>query len=115
MNGPAWFAVASGVAFGAAFAATKGDAWQSVAGWALAFANGLAGWVIDMRAVRLKGEGSVLASLSAHAVRAMALLLVIAFVWMRSGAGSSRFVYATLASYFVFLFAEIARMARVKE
>lgn len=112
MNGAFWFAGASGVAFAAALLAAGGDAKQGLAGWGLAFVNGLAGWLIDMKVVSLKGERSVLVSLAAHAVRAMGLLLVVAAVRLKLGNGCNAFVAAALAGYFVFLFVEIARLAR---
>ena len=96
----------------AAMLAAGNDVKQGIAGWVLAFASGLAGWLIDLRAVRMKGERSVLLSLTAHSVRAMGLLLVVAAVRLKLGDGCNAFVAATLAGYFVFLFGEVARLAR---
>lgn len=112
--GAVHFGLASGIALAAALAAAGGDAGQALAGWSLALANGLAGWAIDLRAVRWKGERSVLLSLAAHAVRALGLLLVVVVVRLKFGAGCEGFVAAALAAYFVFLFGEVARLARAR-
>lgn len=108
------FIVLAGVAFGAALLAAKGQAGPAAAGWALGLANGLAGLAIDRRAVRLKGERAVLAGLAAHAMRALGLLLAIAAVRLRTGSASDAFVVAAVAAYFVFLFGEVARLARLR-
>ena len=112
MKGPFGFAIVSAVAMLAAMIAAGGAMKPAMAGFGLSFANGLAGCRINRRAVALKGERAVLASLAAHAVRAMGLLLVIVAVRMRMGSECLPFVAATIAGYFVFLFGEIARLAR---
>lgn len=108
------FALLAGVAFGASLLAAKGQTGPAAAGWALGLANGLAGLAIDRRAVRMTGERAVLAGLAAHAMRAMGLLLVIVAVRLRAGSASDAFVAAAVAAYFVFLFGEIARLARLR-
>lgn len=113
MSPGVWFGAVSGLAMVLALAVSGGDARQGLAGWALGFASGLAGWLIDARTVGLPGERSVLLGLVAHSVRAMALLLVVAVVRFKCGSGCDKFVVATLVVYFVFLFAEIARLARL--
>lgn len=106
-------ALVSGLAMAGALAVAGGDVQQALAGWVIAFVNGCAGWFIDLKTVGRPGERSVLMGLAAHAVRAMALLLVVAMVRLKVGRGCEAFVAATLVAYFVFLFGEIARLARI--
>ena len=113
MTGALGMGLVSGLAAAGALVAAGGDGKQAMTGWLLAFANGAAGWFIDLKMVGRAGERSVLMGLAAHAVRAMALLLVVAFVRLRFGHECEAFVAATLVAYFVFLFGEIARLARI--
>ena len=112
MKGPLWFAGVSALALIAAVLAAGGETKPAACGFGLCFANGLAGWLIDRRTVGAKGERSVLISLMAHAARAMLLLIVLLAARPALGTGFRAFVAATLAGYFVFLFGEIARLAR---
>lgn len=114
MKGPFGFAVLSAVAMVAAMLAAGGATAAAMAGFGLSFANGLAGCWINQRAVTLKGERSVIVILAAHAARAMGLLLVIVAARMWIGSRMLPFAAAVLAGYFVFLFGEVARLARMK-
>ena len=113
MTGGIGMGLVSGLAMAGSLAVAGGHREQALLGWLLAFGNGLAGWFIDLRTVGKPGERSVLTGLAAHAVRAMALLLVVAAVRLKYGHKCEAFVAATMVSYFVFLFGEIARLARI--
>ena len=63
----------------------------------------------------MKGEQSVLISMMMHFARVMFLILAMVALKPSMSANYTRFIGATLAAYFVFLFGEIARLARLKQ
>ncbi len=112
MKSSAFFAIGAVVALGLAVLATGGATEPASCGWAIAFANGLAGWWINRRTVGAKGGQSLLLSMMAHMARVAALLVVIVILRPHFGASFGAFVAAAMTAYFVFLFAEVARLAR---
>ena len=109
------FVVVSLIALGAAALTAAGEMRIAGCAWALAFANGLVGLWIDQKSVRMKGERSVLISMMMHFARVMFLILAMVAMKQTMSADYTRFIGATLAAYFVFLFGEIARLARWKQ
>ena len=109
------FVIVSLVALGAAAMVAGGDTKITACAWALALANGLVGLWIDRRTVRMRGEQSVLISMMMHFARVMFLILAMVALKPSMSAEYTRFIGATLAAYFVFLFGEIARLARLKQ
>lgn len=109
------FVIVSLIALGAAALIAGGAMKMMACAWVLAFANGLVGLLIDLKSVRMKGEQSVLISMMMHFARVMFLILAMIALRSAMGADYARFIGATLAAYFVFLFGEIARLARSRQ
>jgi hypothetical protein len=109
------FVVVSLIALAAAALVADGEMKIAGCAWALAFANGLVGLWIDRRTVRMRGEQSVLISMMMHFARVMFLILAMVALKSPMSGDYSRFIGATLAAYFVFLFGEVARLARSKQ
>ena len=109
------FVIVSLVALGAAALVVGGAMKMTACAWVLAFANGLVGLWIDRRTVRMRGEQSVLISMMMHFARVMFLILAMVALKQSMSTDYTRFIGATLAAYFVFLFGEIARLARLKQ
>lgn len=86
----------------------------AAAGWGLSLVNGWVGWWIDRRLVGLRGGRATTLVLLGHAVRLMTLVLVLLLAaWMLKN-NFRPFAFATLAGYFVFLFAEVVRLAGIR-
>ncbi len=77
------------------------------AGWGLALVNAAAGYAVNRRALRGRGNEFLLWAVGANALRTLLLLAIIAVFLLAGVRGREAFLAAVFSGYFVFLTAEV--------